>query len=66
MRGVKPKNHNLGTYEANKISLSCFDDKLYILHDGINTLVYGHKDIKMINLDIIYHQMENILNEEFW
>ena len=65
MRGVKPKNHNLGTYEANKISLSCFDDKLYILHDGINTLVYGHKDIKMINLDIIYHQVENILNEEF-
>ena len=44
MRGIKPKNHNLGTYEANKISLSCFDNKLYILHDGINTLVYGHKD----------------------
>ena len=27
MRGVKPKNHNLGTYQTNKIFLSCFDDK---------------------------------------
>ena len=45
MRGIKPKNHNLGTYETNKISLSCFDDKRYILKNGINTLAYGHKDI---------------------
>ena len=27
MRGIKSKNHNIGTYETNKISLSCFDDK---------------------------------------
>ena len=27
MRGIKSKNHNLGTYKINKISLSCFDDK---------------------------------------
>ena len=33
------------TYESNKISLSCSDDKSYILDDGINTLPYGHKDI---------------------
>ena len=45
MRRIKPKNHNLGTYETKKISLSCFDDKQYILNDGINTLVYGHKGI---------------------
>ena len=45
MRGIKPKNHNLGTYETNKISLSCFDNKRYILKNGINTLAYGHKDI---------------------
>ena len=32
MRGVKSKNHNLGTYESNKTSLSCFDDKRYILN----------------------------------
>ena len=45
MRGIKSKNHNIGTYESNKTSLSCYDDKRYILNDGINTLVYGHKFI---------------------
>ena len=45
MTGVKPKSHNLGTYETNKISLWRFDDKQYILKNGNNTLAYGHKDI---------------------
>ena len=44
MRGIKSKNHNLGTYETNKISLSCFDDKRYIVRNGIETFAYGHKD----------------------
>ena len=45
MRRIGSKNHNLGTYEINKRSLSCFDDKRYILKNGINTLAYEHKDI---------------------
>ena len=45
MRGIKSKNHNLITYESNKTSTSCFDDKRYILNDGISTLPYGLKDI---------------------
>ena len=45
MRRIGSKNHNLGTYETNKRSLSCFDDKRYIFKNGINTLAYGHKDI---------------------
>ena len=45
MRGIKSKKHQLVTYESNKTSLSVFDDKRYILFDGINTLPYGHKDI---------------------
>ena len=44
MRRIEPKNHNLIPYESNKTSRSCFDDKRYILNDGINTLPYGHKD----------------------
>ena len=44
MRRIGSKNHNLGTYETNKRSLSCFDDKRYILKNGINTLAYGHID----------------------
>ena len=27
MRGMRSKKHNVGTYETNKTSLSCFDDK---------------------------------------
>ena len=45
MRGIRSKNHNLETYKTNKRSLSCFDDKRYILKNGINTLAYGHRDI---------------------
>ena len=45
MRRIGSKNHNLGTYETNKRSLSCFDNKRYILKNGTNTIAYGHKDI---------------------
>ena len=40
---LKIKN-KLETYETDKISLSCFDDKIYVLRDGIRTLAYFHKD----------------------
>ena len=45
VREMKSKNHNVDTYETNKIFLSRFDDKRYILRNGINTLAYGHNDI---------------------
>ena len=47
MRGIKSKNHNIGTYESNKISLSCSDDKSYIPKNWIDTLAYRHKDISL-------------------
>ena len=45
MRGIKSKNHNLGIYKTNKISLPCFDNKRYILRNGMETFAYGQKDI---------------------
>ena len=45
MKRIQSVLHRVGTYDINKISLSCFDDKIFILDDGINTLAYGHKDI---------------------
>ena len=36
----------MGTYEINKILLSVFDDKRFVLKDGIDTLAYFHKDLK--------------------
>ena len=44
MKIIQSKKHKLGTYEIDKISLSCFDDKRYVLDNGIYTLAYFHKD----------------------
>ena len=44
MKRMQAKKHKTGTYEIDKISLSCFDDKRYVLDHGIHTLVYFHKD----------------------
>ena len=44
MKRIQSKKHKLGTYEIDKISLSCFDNKRYVLDDGICTLAYFHKD----------------------
>ena len=44
MRRIQAKKHKIGTYEIDKISLSCFDDKRYVLDDEIHTLAYFHKD----------------------
>ena len=30
MNRIQIKNHRIGKYETNKISLSCFDDERYI------------------------------------
>ena len=38
MRRIQSKKQKLVTYEINKISLSCFDDKRFVLDDGIHTL----------------------------
>ena len=46
MRIIQSKKHKIGTYKAKKILLSCFDDKRYILDDGIHMLAYFHKDLK--------------------
>ena len=44
MKRIQSKKHKLGTYEIDKISLSCFDDKRYVLDDEIYTLAYFHED----------------------
>ena len=36
----------MGMYEINKISLFVFDDKRFVLNDGIYTLTYFHKNFK--------------------
>ena len=45
-------NHKIQTQEINKICLSAFDDKRYLLKDGVHSLAYGHKDIPTRNVDV--------------
>ena len=44
IKRIQSKKHKLGTYEMDKISLSCFEDKRYPLDDGVYTLAYFHKN----------------------
>ena len=45
-RLFKSSNDDVRTIEMNKVCLSAFDDKRYILDDGVSTLAYVHEDIK--------------------
>ena len=41
-RHFRTTNHVLQTVEMTKLCLDAFDDKRYILQNGVNTLAYGH------------------------
>ena len=45
MKMTRSKRHQLGGYETNEISLSCFDDKRYLHDNGICSYPYGHYEI---------------------
>ena len=42
MKSIRSDHHQISSYQINKSSLSCFDDKRYILDDGIASYAYGH------------------------
>ena len=46
MKTIRSQKHQLGSYEINKVSLSCFDDKHYIHDNGISSYAYGHYKIE--------------------
>jgi hypothetical protein len=46
MKSIRSINHNVYTIEVNKIGLSSFDNKRYVLDDKVSTLAYGHYEIK--------------------
>ena len=45
IKTIRSDHHVVSSYEINKIRLSCFDDKRYILDDGITSYAYGHEKI---------------------
>ena len=46
MRTNQSKKYKIRTYEVNKILLSCFDNKRFVLDNDIYTLAYFHRDCK--------------------
>ena len=53
LKRFQSKKRKLGTYEIEKISLSCFNNKRHVLNDGIYMLAYFCKAIftEEINCD---------------
>ena len=49
MNLIRSKFHDLNTYTLNKIGLSAFDEKRYVLNNGKDTLANGHYKINIIN-----------------
>ena len=42
MTQLKSVGHQIVVNSVNKITLSCVDDKRYILDDTVSSLAYGH------------------------
>ena len=42
MNTIRSESHQINSYHINKVSLSPYDDKRYILNDGITSYAYGH------------------------
>jgi hypothetical protein len=45
MNTIRTTKHIIGTYEIQKVALSCFDDKRYLLNDGVTSYAYGNRRI---------------------
>ena len=53
MNLIKTKLCNVHTEQINKIVLSAFDNKRYLLNDGITSYAFGHNKIKeLCNVNI--------------
>ena len=57
---IGSEKHQLQTIKTNKVSLSSFDDKRFILEDGISTLPHGHYMIRDV------HVTQDIIDEPDW
>ena len=57
---IGSEKHQLQTIRTNKVSLSSFDDKQFILEDGISTLTHGHYKIRVV------HVTQVIIDEPDW
>ena len=45
MISIQSRAHKLQTVNVNKTTLSAYDDKRFLLEDGVSSLAYGHHKI---------------------
>ena len=57
---IASESNDLETVTKMKTSLSAFDDKRYILGDGLQTLPYNHKNIVGQNAIVIDDSDDNV------
>ena len=55
MKTIRSEKHQLGSFELNKISLSCFDDKRFLHDNGMTSNAYGHY---ICGVKIIHHKKD--------
>ena len=41
----RSRNHTIQTEQIDKICLSAYDNKRYLMMNGVSSLAHGHKDI---------------------
>ena len=51
MNQIRSYNHDVYSIEMRKISLSPFDDKRYVLENGVDTIAHGHYEIQEKNVN---------------
>ena len=45
MKTIRSQRYQLGSYDINKVSLSCFDEKPYLYNNGIESYAYDLYEI---------------------
>ena len=50
MNGIQSEDHRIGTYENNKISLPCSNDKIYFQNNGYYGLANYEKTVVLITI----------------
>ena len=50
MNRIQSKDHKIGTYEVNTISLSCFDGKIFIRNNACDGLALGYQTVILITI----------------
>ena len=49
MKMIRSFDHNIYTVNVTKVSLSAYDDKRYILDDGVTSYAYGNYCIQKVS-----------------